>query len=692
MSPLRIGFIGCGHLAREVHFPVLASLPGVEVVAVADPDPAARAEATRIVPSASGHAGHADLLGLDLDAVVACPPTAAHADVACDVLAAGVPLYLEKPIATTLPDAARVVEAWQAAGVPAMLGFNYRFNPLYADLRRRLRSGEIGEVVAVRTAFSTRGGGGGWRGQRGSGGGVLLDLAAHHVDLVRFLLGDEVEAVSAGLRSRRTEDDTATLELRMASGVTVQTFCSLSAVEEDRAEVIGEGGVLRVSRYDSLAVERAGVSAAGAVPSVMGQVVRSAKAAPYLLQKRGAPWGEPSFQVALSAFTEAVRAGRPASPDPLDGYRGLAVLEAAERSAREGRLVSVEAVPERIADEAPAAPEAERPVPEAERRADAPALSVIVLMPDGAGPLVTTLDRLGAQAIRDRIELVFVVPEGVDAGLDAFDLDGFAGWQLLRVPQMRVSGPARALAVRAARAPVVVPVEDHCFPQPGWAEGLLAALATPGAVGAGPSFGNGNPASRTSWVDYLMNFGAYADHDETRPRGGTAWHNTAYRREALLAFGDRLGELLDVEGPLQEALLAEGGVLVQSAEARVEHLNFSHPGWMLRQHVVNGRQFGAARSAGWSPARRAIHAVTAPLIPLARLQHVRGAARRAGRTRELDLAAAPLLLAALTASAAGEVAGSLFGPGRAPERKFDMEVRRHRFMSARDRQTFATTS
>ncbi|MEM6287811.1 MAG: Gfo/Idh/MocA family oxidoreductase [Bacteroidota bacterium] len=685
--PLRLGLIGCGHLAREVHLPLLAAMPGVEVVALADPDAAARAEAARIVPTASGHAHHADLLGVGLDAVVACPPTAAHAGVACDVLGAGVPLYLEKPIATILPDAERVVAAWRAAGVPAMLGFNYRFNPLYADLRRRLRSGAVGEVIAVRTVFSTQGGGGGWRGQRGAGGGVLLDLAAHHVDLVRFLLGDEVAAVSASLRSRRTDDDTATLDLRMASGVTVQTFCSLSATEADRVEVIGEGGVLRASRYASLAVEQTGASATGAVPSVVGEVVRSATAAPYLLQKRAAPWGEPSFGAALSAFVEAVRSGTPASPDPVDGLQCLAVIAAAERSAREGRLVEVDA-PEVAASVAPV-PAVDRPVPEAERRAEAPALSVIALLPNGPAPMRTTMAHLGAQDVRAQIEVVLVAPEGVAVDPEAMDLGGFAGWQLLRVPEMRLSGPTRALAVRAARAPVVVPVEDHCFPQTGWAAGLLAALETPAAVAAGPSFGNGNPASRTSWVDYLMSFGAYADHDETRPRGGTAWHNSAYRRSALLAFGDRLGELLDVEGPLQQALIERGGVLVQSADARVEHLNFSHTGWMLAQHAVNGRQFGAARSVGWSPARRAIHAVTAPLIPLARLRHVQGAARRAGRAGELGAASVPLLLAALSASAAGEVVGSLFGPGRAPERKFDMEFRRHRFMSARDRRTFA---
>ncbi|WP_420455811.1 Gfo/Idh/MocA family protein [Rubrivirga sp.] len=342
MSPLRVGLVGCGHLAREVHLPVLASLPGVEVVALADPDAGARASAARLAPTAALYETHAALLdAADLDAVLACPPTAAHADVACDVLVAGRALYLEKPIATTLDDAERVVEAWRAAGVPTMMGFNYRLNPLYADLRRRLRAGEVGEVVAVRTTFSSRVGGGGWRGQRGAGGGVLLEIASHHVDLVRHLLDDEVAEVAAGLWSRRSDDDTATLDLRMASGVPVQTFCSLSAVEDDRVEVIGERGVLRVSRYASLAVERVGADAGGAVPSVAGHVARSVRAAPYLFEKRKAPWGEPSYRLALGRFVEAARSGEAVAPDPTDGARCLAVLLAADASAREGRLVAV---------------------------------------------------------------------------------------------------------------------------------------------------------------------------------------------------------------------------------------------------------------------------------------------------------------------------------------------------------------
>lgn len=687
---VQIGLIGCGRLAREVHLPILTSMPGVAVAALADPDGGARAEAGRLAPGAAAYPDPAALLGDDrLDAVVACPPTAAHAEVACDVLAAGRALYLEKPIATTLADAERVVEAWRGAGVPAAMGFNYRFNPLYADLRRRLLAGEVGEVVAVRTTFSTGGGGRGWRAQRATGGGALLDLASHHVDLVRHLLEAEVAEAGARIWSRQSEDDTAVLDLRMTTGVSVQTLVSFNAAENDHVEVIGSGGALRASRYTSLAVERSGPQAAGAVSSVARHLARSAAAAPYLLQKRSEPWGEPSFRIALSRFVEAVREGLPTEPDPIDGYRCLAVLLAAETAAQGRTVVPVPEPPPSVTAPRPDGLALARPAPDVEQRAEAPALSATLVARDGLTPFRVSLDALAAQSICDRIEVVVVAPECVPLPDLPDRLRAFAGWQVVRVPEVKASGPARAVGVRAARAPVVVSIEDHCYPQPGWAAGLLAAFEAPGVVGAGPSFGNGNPGSRTSWVDYLMNFGAYADHTETRPRGGTAWHNTAYRRDVLLRYGDALGDLLDVEGPLQQDLIRRGGLLVQSGTAEVRHLNFSHPGWLLVEHVVNGRQFGAARARGWSGARRALHTAAMPLVPLARLWHVWGAARRAGRASELGGAGLPLLALALGASTVGEAVGILFGPGRAPERKFAMEYERHHYMSAPDRRRFA---
>jgi myo-inositol 2-dehydrogenase/D-chiro-inositol 1-dehydrogenase len=180
-----------------------------------------------------------------------------------------------------------------------------------------------------------------WKQARRSGGGALLDLASHHVDLVRFFFKQEVQAVSAELRSQRAEGDSAILHLRLADGLLVQSFFSLSAVDEDRFEVYGQAGKLMVDRYRSLDVE---IIETGREFSRLSRVthgLRSLRNGPHLLKKLLAPGHEPSYREALLRFVSAVRGDGVAAPDLLDGSRSLEVICAAERSARTGQSVSL---------------------------------------------------------------------------------------------------------------------------------------------------------------------------------------------------------------------------------------------------------------------------------------------------------------------------------------------------------------
>jgi len=311
VDPLHVGIIGCGHLAQWVHLPVLAKLPGVRVVAVADADP------QRLPPGLPGFTDYRHLLAQpNLHAVIIAAPNAVHAEIAMAAFQRGKHVYLEKPIAPSLAEAERIVAAWRAAGTVGMIGFNYRFNPLNQQLRQALRAGRVGDLVTARSVFCvacrTLPD---WKQSRKTGGGVLLDLASHHVDLVRFLFGEEIRVVSATVRSMHAEADTATLELRLANGLLVQSYFSWGAVEEDRFEVYGTAGKLVVDRY------RAGFI--------------------YRLRKRFVPGRELSYLTALSQFVDAVRTRQPLQPDLADGYRSLAVIIAAEESARTGRTIEL---------------------------------------------------------------------------------------------------------------------------------------------------------------------------------------------------------------------------------------------------------------------------------------------------------------------------------------------------------------
>jgi predicted dehydrogenase len=335
---LGVAVVGCGRIAQAVHLGILARLPGVAVVALADIDAGRRAEARRRVPAAVAFEDYRGALDRDdVHAVVICTPTATHAEIATAALRRGKHVYLEKPIAADLAGAREVLAAWRDAGSVGMIGFNFRFNPLYQALARALRAGRAGDVVAVRSVFSTTADDlPGWKRSGGPGGGVLLDLASHHADLVPFLLGREVIEVTAAVRSRRAGDDTATLELRLEGGVVAQSLFSFGSVEEDRLEVYGRRGKLSADRHWGLGVRFDDAGRRGSRSGWIRRGLRSVGALPRALRRLRAPTHEPSYRAAIECFAAAARSGRPAMPDLSDGYRSLAILAAAERAVETG--------------------------------------------------------------------------------------------------------------------------------------------------------------------------------------------------------------------------------------------------------------------------------------------------------------------------------------------------------------------
>lgn len=348
MPRLRVGVIGCGRAAQGIHLPILSRMVGVEIVAVAEPDRDLREAARRHV--ARGAAVLADYRELaerrDVDAVVVCLPNARHADAAIAAFERGKHVYVEKPLATSLPEAEQVLAAWQRSGAVGMMGFNYRFNRLYLSSRRLLAAAEIGELIAACSVFSLAADElPAWKRTRQTGGGALLDLGSHHLDLVGFLFGEPVTEVYARLSSARTEDDTALVQWRLAGGLSGQSFFSLSAVNEERFEIYGQAGKLTVdrSRYQDAAITRPARRWARA--GSLWDAARSIEHAPYVWEKRRTPGHEPSHRVALTRFVAAIVGQGQATPDLNDGYINLRILLAAERSAQAGRAVNALVAP-----------------------------------------------------------------------------------------------------------------------------------------------------------------------------------------------------------------------------------------------------------------------------------------------------------------------------------------------------------
>jgi predicted dehydrogenase len=344
-AALRVGIAGCGLVATQVHLPVLARQRDVRLVGLAEVDLARRAAAARRLPGVRAHAAYDDLISQpDVDAVVVALPSALHAQAALDALRQGKHVYVEKPLATDLRAARCVVDAWRQTRLVGMVGFNYRFNPLYQSARRKLAAGAIGPPVAVRSVFSTTPttAAHAWKASRATGGGVLLDLGSHHLDLIPFLLGARVCEVYARTRAGSAEADTAGVDLRLASGVVAQCLFSWSSVEEDRVEVYGQKGKLTIDRAASVEPRITGPTRRLGRVSDLAEALRFASRPGYLVRKLRSPLAEPSYAVALGRFVAAARTGTPAAPDLDDGYWSLAVVIAAEESVRRGESVPVQ--------------------------------------------------------------------------------------------------------------------------------------------------------------------------------------------------------------------------------------------------------------------------------------------------------------------------------------------------------------
>ncbi|MEY2487243.1 MAG: hypothetical protein QOH39_2891 [Verrucomicrobiota bacterium] len=343
MRALRVGLIGCGHIGRVVHLGNLRQLPDVEVVAVAETDPELREATHRAHPDTQAFSDYRELLEQpEIDAVVICLPNELHAPAALSALQTGKHVYLEKPMAINLDDGRRLVEAWRSSGRVAMIGFNFRFSPLNQQMRCKIQSRRVGELVGGRSVLTTAPHRmPPWKTKRRTGGGVLLDLASHHIDLIRFWFDDNVVEVNASVRSHRVEADTATVELRLANGLLVQSFFSMSSIDDDRFEIYGHSGKLSVDRYNAWDVQFTGVGQGSIARRYLGRVLLSLPRSRFAIRKLLAPAREPSYLAALADFVAAAKANRQTRPDFADGFHSLATVIAAEESASTGRHVIV---------------------------------------------------------------------------------------------------------------------------------------------------------------------------------------------------------------------------------------------------------------------------------------------------------------------------------------------------------------
>jgi len=328
---IRIAVLGAGRIGR-IHGRNAANHPDARLVAVADP----HAPAAQELAAATG-AAVASLDDIversDVDAILICTPTTTHADLIERGARAGKAVFCEKPVDLSSPRIEACLGVVDKAGTPLMIGFNRRFDPNFASLRRRLADGEVGEVELV--TILSRDPGPPPVSYIATSGGLFRDMMIHDLDMARFLLlGDEpveVHAVGSSLVDpeigKAGDVDTAAVLLKTAKGRIVQISNSRRATYgyDQRVEVHGSKGMIRAGNIHRTTVEVANAAGITADPVQDFFLERYADA----------------YRAELGAFLDAVKAGKPCEPTGRDGLMAQRLADAATESAQSGKPVRV---------------------------------------------------------------------------------------------------------------------------------------------------------------------------------------------------------------------------------------------------------------------------------------------------------------------------------------------------------------
>ena len=352
-ASLRVGILGCGQIANS-HATVLRSLPGVDLVAVADVslDRARSFAEVHDVPRA--YADAEDLLAGDLQAVMVCTPHAAHE---AGVLAAaryGIHVLCEKPMALALDEAHRMIEATRLAGVRFGVVFQRRFWPAAARIRRAIDDGRLGPPIigGVIARFNRDAAyyAEPWRGTwAAEGGGVLMTQAIHHIDLLQWFMGSptRVAGRSATLKHREIiqVEDTVVATVEFASG-------ALATIQAGTTFRPGLGAQVWVSDADGRTAgvtefpEGVGFTDLWTVPGE--EEFASAYHSSLTFDPPLADVHRqlmPYHALQIEDFVDAIRSGQDPAVTGVEAAKSLAIVRAVYASSRTGQPVDLDLGP-----------------------------------------------------------------------------------------------------------------------------------------------------------------------------------------------------------------------------------------------------------------------------------------------------------------------------------------------------------
>lgn len=310
---LRVGVIGTGMIGQDHIRRLTKVLPGCTITAVSDVDGDRAAKIAAGLGAQVFPTGEALIASGDVEALVVTSTGATHAPYVLAAIAAGKPVFCEKPLATTQADCRAIMAAEVAHGKRLVqVGFMRRFDAGYRAMKRVIAAGKIGAPLLFHSVHRNASVPPGY-----SNDMMLNDTCVHDIDIARFLIEDEVAAVTvkAARHSGNTRPDLADptlVLLEMAGGALVDIEISvfIGYGYDIRGEVSGETGTVSLAETSPVIVKSAGQYA--------GEI--------------GADWRErfiDAYDEELRAWLFAAAEGTATGPSVWDGYAATAVTDAA---------------------------------------------------------------------------------------------------------------------------------------------------------------------------------------------------------------------------------------------------------------------------------------------------------------------------------------------------------------------------
>lgn len=335
MTILNIGVIGIGRMGRVYATHVARQIDTARLVAVSDASTKALNEFSAQTDLVKTYSDYHELLADDaIDGVIIATPTSTHRDVVVAAAERKKAIFCEKPTALTLAETDEMLAAVERAGVMFQVGFMRRFDRAYAEARRRIDDGIIGDPVLVRSIgrdpFRTSL----EYANPQASGGLILDMAIHDFDIVRWMMADDIERVtteSATLVYPELRDvndvDTAMIALKFVRGGLGNIEVSRTAGYgyDIRGSVVGTKGTLEIGYLQETPVVT--LSKDG---GYQHDIV------PYFQERFG-----PAYTAQIEHFVECLRTQTPPKVTPVDARAALQASIAATMSQHEGRMVTV---------------------------------------------------------------------------------------------------------------------------------------------------------------------------------------------------------------------------------------------------------------------------------------------------------------------------------------------------------------